>query len=70
MREVTTSAEIDPDVAMAVMAVLSPQQRAAVFLTYWEDLDVRSVAELLGVSEGSVRKQLGRARSRLREVLR
>ncbi len=51
------------------MAALSPQQRAVVFLTYWEDLEARSVADLLGVSEGTVRKQLGRARIRLREVL-
>jgi RNA polymerase sigma-70 factor (ECF subfamily) len=48
---------------------LSTQQRAVVFLTYWSDLDPRAVAALLGVSEGTVRKQLARARKRLREVL-
>jgi len=62
-------ADVDPDLASTVMAALSPQQRAVVFLTYWEDLEARSVADLLGVSEGTVRKQLGRARIRLREVL-
>jgi len=40
-----------------------------VFLTYWDDLDVHAVAGLLAVSEGTVRKQLGRARKKLREVL-
>lgn len=60
--------EVMPEVANAV-ASLSSQQRAVVFLTYWDDLDVATVAELLGVSEGTVRKQLGRARSRLRKVL-
>jgi len=40
-----------------------------VFLTYWDDLDAATVANLLGVSEGTVRKQLGRARNKLREVL-
>jgi len=60
--------EIEPEVAAAV-ARLSPQQRAVVFLTYWDDLDAATVANLLGVSEGTVRKQLGRARNKLREVL-
>lgn len=59
---------IAPEVSQAV-AGLSPQQRAVVFLTYWDDLKPASVASLLGVSEGTVRKQLARARDRLREVL-
>ncbi len=61
-------AEYEPEVAAAV-ARLSSQQRAVVFLTYWDDLDARAVADLIGVSEGTVRRQLGRARDRLREVL-
>lgn len=60
--------ELMPEVARAV-AALSPQQRAVVFLTYWDDLDAITVADLLGVSAGTVRKQLGRARGRLRKVL-
>jgi RNA polymerase sigma factor (sigma-70 family) len=48
---------------------LSVQQRAVVFLTYWEDLTPRSCAELLDVSEGTVKRYLARARNRLREVL-
>lgn len=59
---------IAPEVSRAVTG-LSPQQRAVVFLTYWDDLDSASVATLLGVSEGTVRKQLARARDRLRRVL-
>ena len=50
-------------------ARLSPQQRSVIFLTYWEDLDPASIGALLAVSEGTVRKQLARARRRLREVL-
>lgn len=69
VREAYEMPDIAPEVAEAV-AGLSPQQRAVVFLTYWDDLDARAVAELLGVSQGTVRKQLGRARERLREVLR
>ena len=57
-----------PEVWRAVSA-LSPQQRAVVFLTYWEDQNPEAVAELLEVSEGTVRRQLARARRRLKGVL-
>jgi RNA polymerase sigma factor (sigma-70 family) len=52
------------------LLVLSTQQRAVVVLTYWRDLRPSEVAELLGVSEGSIRKQLARARKKLRGALR
>jgi RNA polymerase sigma-70 factor (ECF subfamily) len=68
VREAYEMPNIAPEVSAAV-AGLTSQQRAVVFLTYWDDLDPRSVAALLGVSEGTVRKQLSRARGRLREVL-
>jgi RNA polymerase sigma-70 factor (ECF subfamily) len=55
--------------ARAALAVLSVQQRAVVFLAYWCDLGTGDIAGVLGVSEGTVRKQLARARARLREVL-
>ena len=55
--------------AQRALAGLSPQQRAVVYLTYWDDLTPAQVAALLGVSEGSVRKQLARAREQLRRVL-
>ena len=48
---------------------LSVQQRAVTYLTYWHDLSVAEVAETLGVGDGTVRRQLARARSRLRGVL-
>lgn len=57
-----------PEVVVAV-AALSPRQRAVVYLTYWEDRDPGSVAALLGVSEGAVRRHLARARKTLRKVL-
>ena len=57
-----------PEVLQAVQR-LSLRQRAVVFLTYWEDLGPASVAELLGISEGAVRRHLARARARLKEVL-
>lgn len=60
--------ELRPEVLEA-LSVLSPQQRAMVVLTYWEDLQPTAVAQRLGVSEGSVRRQLARGRAKLREVL-
>lgn len=60
--------EVDVDVLEAVNR-LSVQQRAAVFLTYWEDLTPEAVAERMGVSVGSVKRHLARARKRLGELL-
>ncbi|MDX1468269.1 MAG: RNA polymerase sigma factor [Acidimicrobiia bacterium] len=67
-REATTSPEIDFDVLAAVER-LSLQQRSAVLLTYWADLSVDDVAETMGVSTGSVKRHLARARKRLKEWL-
>ena len=58
----------DPDVAAAV-AGLAPMQRAAVVLFYWDDLPVREIAEVLEVSESTVKQHLHRARHRLAAVL-
>ncbi|MCP3975196.1 MAG: sigma-70 family RNA polymerase sigma factor [bacterium] len=60
--------EVRPEVLEAV-GKLSPQQRAAVFLTYWEGLGVDEVAFRLGVREGSVKRHLARARAKLRGAL-
>jgi len=54
----------------AAVDELSAQQRAVIVLAYWQDLDPSAIAELLDVSEGTVRKQLSRAREKLRKVLR
>jgi RNA polymerase sigma-70 factor (ECF subfamily) len=67
-REQIAPVEVDVDVLTAVDK-LSLQQRAAVVLTYWEDLRPDEVASRLGISEGSVKRHLARARSRLRELL-
>ena len=58
----------DPDL-LAALARLPLQQRAVTFLTYWGDLTPFAVAAELGISEGSVRKYLVRARSTLRKGL-
>lgn len=61
-------ASTDLDVRLALEA-LSPQQRAVVFLVYWEDQPIPQVAHLLDVSQGTVRKQLDRAKAKLKRVL-
>jgi RNA polymerase sigma-70 factor (ECF subfamily) len=58
-----------PEVLTAVLA-LSDRQRAVVYLTYWEDLDPSRISELLGISDGAVRRHLARARRHLRKTLR
>ena len=64
----TDDANVDPSVRAAVEA-LSLQQRAVIYLTYWEALAPPAVAVWLEVSEGTVRRQLARARARLRKLL-
>ncbi len=59
---------LHPEVRAAVVG-LSVRQRAVIVLTYWSDLAPAGVAERLGLSEGSVRRHLARARARLRKVL-
>jgi RNA polymerase sigma-70 factor (ECF subfamily) len=48
---------------------LSVEERAVVFLAYWEDLSEVNAAERLGVSERTVRRRLGRARHKLGRLL-
>jgi RNA polymerase sigma factor (sigma-70 family) len=55
--------------AHRALAHLSPQQRAVVYLTYWDDLPPSQIAALVDISEGSVKKQLARAREQLRKIL-
>ncbi len=68
LRDEVSMPAIDPEVRAAVDA-LSVRQRSVVLLTYWADLDPAGIALLLGISEGSVRRHLARARERLRRVL-
>jgi len=58
----------DVDVRRAV-ASLSVEQRAVLLLAYWEDMTEASIATFLGLSTGTVHRNLVRARDRLREEL-
>jgi RNA polymerase sigma factor (sigma-70 family) len=60
--------EYRPEVLTAVKQ-LSLRQRAVIVLSYWEQFTPRETAAYLGISEGSVRRHLARARSKLRRLL-
>jgi RNA polymerase sigma-70 factor (sigma-E family) len=52
----------------AALTRLTPSQRAVVVLRYVEDLSTARTAEVLGVSEGTVKRQASVALQRLRRV--
>lgn len=56
-------------IVLAALEALSVQQRAVIHLAYWEDLTPGVIATRLGVSEGTVRRQLARAREKLRSSI-
>ena len=60
-----TDPELDFDVLDAVSR-LSVAQRSVVVLTYWADLAPGDVGEYMGISSGSVKRHLARARRHLR----
>jgi RNA polymerase sigma-70 factor (ECF subfamily) len=54
---------------MAALALLPPKERAAVVLREIEGLSTAEVAGILGSAEGTVRSQISKAVTRLREIL-
>ena len=50
------------------LATLPPRQRAAVVLRFYEDLDDTEIADVLGCSVSTVRSQISRALTALREA--
>ena len=67
---VTVRASIDGTVDVwDALGHLTVDERAVVFLTYWEDLTEPETADHLDVSERTVRRRLGRARHKLGRLL-
>ena len=48
---------------------LPEEQKAVVTLFYYEDLPIRAISEVLGVTQGTVKTRLSRDRGRLRQML-
>ena len=65
-----TSADTDLRLTLIdALGRLPPRDRAIVVLRYWEDLSVETVAEILGLSAGTVTSQSARSLARLRHLL-
>lgn len=72
--DTTSLDDVQPDDgdALAVrdaLRTLTPRQRAAVVLRYFDDLPEREIAAALGCRPGTVKSLLARALPRLREAL-
>jgi RNA polymerase sigma factor (sigma-70 family) len=48
---------------LTALTQLSVRQRQVTLLRYWLDLDLATIARVLGISEGTVKTQLSCARS-------
>ncbi|GAA4422547.1 RNA polymerase sigma factor [Actinokineospora soli] len=59
----------DRDAVHAALMTLSPENRAAVLLVDWQDLDYADAAKVLGVRPGTLASRLSRARPLLRAAL-
>lgn len=60
------SADLD---LQRTVAALPPQQRAAIYLIYWEDMTPTDAAELIGVRPATFRRYLHLAHKKLRSHL-
>ena len=58
----------DPVLAAALRA-LPPRRRLVVFLHYFADLSYPEIAEVVGITEGTVAATLNKARAALREAM-
>lgn len=54
---------------LGLLEVLSTRERAVIYLTYWEDMTIGDVASHLGLADGTVRRYLARARTKIRKEL-
>ena len=54
---------------LEAMGRISVRDRAILVLRYWEDQSVETVADLLGISTGTVKTQSARGLTRLRRLL-
>ena len=58
----------DRDQVFALLAALSPRQRAVMVLRYYDDLSEAQIAQALGCSAGAVKSHASRALSVMRSM--
>ncbi|XEC94482.1 RNA polymerase sigma factor [Paenibacillus tarimensis] len=49
---------------------LDPEHKEVIVLYYWEDISIREIAQMLDISEGTVKSRLYRARMKLAVLLK
>jgi RNA polymerase sigma-70 factor (ECF subfamily) len=65
----STAADTQRAVVRSAVEQLPERQRLVLFLRYYADLDYRSIAQALAISDGTVAATLNAAHSRLRGLL-
>jgi RNA polymerase sigma-70 factor (sigma-E family) len=68
MTEDCAAAGADRDEMWALLETLTAQQRAVVVLRFYEDLDDKAIADLLGCSAATVRSHASKAFAKLRNA--
>jgi len=53
----------------AAMRRLPGERQALLSLRYFDELNIREIADVLGIAEGTVKSRLHHAREQLREIL-
>jgi RNA polymerase sigma-70 factor (sigma-E family) len=66
---VDASAPEERMVLVAALARVASRQRAVLVLRFWEDLSVAETADLLGITEGTVKSHTARGLETLRRAL-
>lgn len=61
---------LDSDAILGAFATLSPRQRVCVVLRFYHDLSVPAIARELGCGDGTVKRHLNDAKTRLAAQLR
>lgn len=68
LRDVGAETRVDErEMLWTALLKLPNRQRACIVLRYYEDQPYRSIAEVLGCSEGAVKKHMARGLQKLRE---
>lgn len=68
-QSVTHYDRLDDDSLWQALRDLPPRQRAVIVLRYYEDLSEAEIADVLGISRGTVKSQASRALERLRTTV-